>query len=95
MRRTVGLLCLLVLVSMMPLADALAQSTPARGAVHGAILGGALGGRRGAAIGAAAGAIAGSHHSRHHWQSPYYWHHGRCWVRSSHGSHPVHSRYCH
>jgi hypothetical protein len=93
MKRGLPLLFVLALATAIPLADALAQSSPGRGAVGGAIIGGAVGGRRGAAIGATAGAIAGSH--GRHWHSPYYWRHGRCWVRSRHGaSHPVANRYC-
>jgi hypothetical protein len=93
MHRSLSLLFVLALAATIPLADALAQSSPGRGAVGGALIGGAVGGRRGAAIGAVAGAVAGSH--RRHWHNPYYWRHGRCWVRSQHGgSHPVASRYC-
>jgi hypothetical protein len=93
MYRSLPLLFILTLATTIPLADALAQSSPGRGAVGGAIIGGAVGGRRGAAIGAAAGAVAGSH--RRHWHNSYYWRHGRCWVRSGHGgSHPVANRYC-
>ncbi|WNV07035.1 YMGG-like glycine zipper-containing protein [Tardiphaga sp. 709] len=93
MRRISTLLVLLTLSAVVPLADALAQSAAGRGAVSGAIIGGAVGGRRGAAIGAATGAAVGSH--RRHWHNRYYWRHGRCWVRTSHGrSHPVSHRYC-
>jgi hypothetical protein len=93
MKRGLPLLFVLALAATIPLADALAQRSPGRGAVGGAIIGGAVGGRRGAVIGATAGAIAGSH--GRHWHSPYYWRHGRCWVRSRHGaSHPVANRYC-
>jgi hypothetical protein len=92
MHRSLPLLFVLALATAIPLTDALAQSSPGRGAVGGAIIGGAVGGRRGAAIGAVAGAAAGSRRHRH---NPYYWRHGRCWVRSHHGgSHPVASRYC-
>jgi uncharacterized protein YcfJ len=91
MRRILASLFLLALVGVIPLADALAQT--GRGALSGAVIGGAIGGRRGAAIGAATGAIAGSH--RRHSHGHYYWHHGRCWVRTSSGrSHEVSSRYC-
>lgn len=94
MRRISTLLFLLALSAAVPLADALAQSGAGRGAVSGAIIGGAVGGPRGAAIGAATGAAVGSHRRRH-WRSPYYWRHGRCWVRTSSGrSHPVSHRYC-
>jgi uncharacterized protein YcfJ len=93
MRRIAFLLLLLGMAITLPLADALAQSSTARGAVSGAIIGGAVGGRRGAAVGAIAGAAAGSH--RRHSRSHYYWRHGRCWVRTSSGrSHQVSSRYC-
>jgi uncharacterized protein YcfJ len=93
MRRIVFSLLLLGMVMVIPLADALAQSSTTRGAVSGAIIGGAVGGRRGAAVGAIAGAAAGSH--RRHSRSHYYWRHGRCWVRTSSGrSHQVSSRYC-
>lgn len=91
MHRIPVLLFFLALATIVPLADALAQSSPGRGAVGGAIIGGAIGGRRGAAVGAIAGAAAGS---RRHWHSHYYWRHGRCWVRTHSGSHPVASRYC-
>jgi hypothetical protein len=93
MRRILTSLCLLALVTLIPLADALAQSSAGRGAVSGAIIGGAVGGRRGAAVGAATGAVVGSH--RRHWHGHYYWRHGRCWVRTSNGrSHQVANRYC-
>jgi len=93
MSRIIGFLFLLALMIVVPLTDALAQSSTARGAVSGAIIGGAIGGRRGAAIGATSGAIVGSH--RHHARSRYYWRHGRCWVRTSSGrSHKVSNRYC-
>ncbi|MBR1271918.1 hypothetical protein JQ629_30990 [Bradyrhizobium sp. AUGA SZCCT0222] len=93
MRRIVFSLLLLGMAMTIPLEDALAQSSTARGAVSGAIIGGAVGGRRGAAVGAIAGAAAGSH--RRHSRSHYYWRQGRCWVRASSGrSHQVSSRYC-
>jgi hypothetical protein len=86
------ILLLLGFATMVPLADALAQSSVTRGAVSGAIIGGAVGGRRGAAIGATAGAVAGAH--RRHWHS-YYWRYGQCWYRSRSGrSHRVPNRYC-
>jgi uncharacterized protein YcfJ len=91
MHRILSLLFFLVLATTIPLADALAQSSAGRGAVGGAIIGGAIGGRRGAAVGAIAGAAAGS---RRHARSHYYWRHGRCWVSTHRGSHPVSSRYC-
>jgi hypothetical protein len=56
MHRILSLLFFLMLATTIPLADALAQSSPGRGAVGGAIIGGAIGGRRGAAVGAIAGA---------------------------------------
>jgi hypothetical protein len=90
MHRTISLLFFLALATIIPAADALAQSSAGRGAVGGAIIGGAIGGRRGAAVGAIAGAAAGSRHSRGH----YYWRHGRCWFRTHGRSHPVSSRYC-
>ena len=89
MNRILPLLFFLALATIIPLTDVLAQSSPARGAVGGAIIGGAIGGRRGAAVGAIAGAAAGSRRHSH-----YYWRHGRCWVRTYRGSHPVASRYC-
>jgi hypothetical protein len=91
MHRILVLSFFLALSMIIPLADALAQSSPGRSAVGGAILGGAIGGRRGAAVGAIAGAAAGS---RRHSRSHYYWRHGRCWVSTHRGSHPVSSRYC-
>jgi uncharacterized protein YcfJ len=91
MHRILPSLFFLALATTIPLTDALAQSSPGRGAVGGAIIGGAIGGRRGAAVGAIAGAAAGSRRHRH---SHYYWRHGRCWVRTHSASHPVASRYC-
>jgi Glycine zipper len=91
MHRILVLSFFLALATIIPLADALAQSSPGRGAVGGAIIGGAIGGRRGAAVGAIAGAASGS---RRRWHNQYYWRHGRCWVRTHSGSHPVASRYC-
>jgi uncharacterized protein YcfJ len=93
MGRIFSFLFLLTLVTAVPLTDTLAQSSAGRGAVSGAIIGGAVGGRRGAAIGAATGAVVGGH--RQHSRSRYYWRHGDCWVRTSHGrSHRVSRRYC-
>lgn len=93
MGRILNFLFLLALMTVVPLTDALAQSSAGRGAVSGAIIGGAVGGRRGAAIGAASGAVVGGH--RRHARSHYYWRHGSCWVRSSNGrSHQVSRRYC-
>lgn len=60
MHRFLAPLFLLALVTTIPLADALAQSSAGRGAVSGAIIGGAVGGRRGAAVGAATGAVVGA-----------------------------------
>jgi hypothetical protein len=90
MLRMLSLFFFLALATTIPFAGSLAQSSAGRGAVGGAIIGGAIGGRRGAAVGAIAGAAAGSRHMRNH----YYWRHGRCWVRTHRGSHPVASRYC-
>ena len=94
MKRCLALLFLLGLATLVPLTEALAQSSTTRGAVSGAIIGGAVGGRRGAAIGATAGAVAGAHRSHRHWNN-YYWRHGQCWYRSRSGrSHSVSHRYC-
>ena len=93
MRWALVTLVLGTLITMIPLADALAQNSAARGAVSGAVIGGAVGGRRGAGIGAATGAVVGSHHRRH-WHNHYYWRHGACWVRTSGRSHQVSNRYC-
>jgi len=94
MKRCLILLLLLGLATLVPLAEAFAQSSAGRGAVSGAIIGGAVGGRRGAAIGATAGAIAGANRSHRNWHN-YYWRHGQCWYRSRSGrSHPVSHRYC-
>jgi uncharacterized membrane protein len=93
MHRILAPLFLLAVMTTMPLAEALAQSSAGRGALSGAVIGGAVGGRRGAAIGAATGAVVGSH--RRHSRSHYYWRHGQCRVRTSSGrSHQVSNRYC-
>ena len=93
MRRISNLLFLLALMALLPITDALAQSSAGRSAVSGAIIGGAVGGRRGASVGAVTGAVVGG--NRRHWHNHYYWRHGHCWVRTSNGrSHQVSSRYC-
>jgi len=93
MRRIVISLFLLGMAMIIPLADALAQTSTGRSAVGGAIIGGAIGGRRGAAVGAITGAAVAN--SRRHSRNHYYWRHGRCWVRTSNGrSHQVSNRYC-
>ena len=96
MRQLMVSLILLGSAAVMPIEDASAQ------VLGGAVVGGAIGGPRGAAIGATTGAIVRArrgHWHGHHgiWRghSFYYWHHGRCWVRTSSGrSHVVAAHFC-
>jgi hypothetical protein len=96
MRHVLASLILLGSATVMPIEDASAQ------VVGGAIVGGAIGGPRGAAIGATTGAVVRAR--RGHWHGHngiwrgnnfYYWHAGRCWVRTAHGHrHVVAAHFC-
>ncbi|RTL50193.1 MAG: glycine zipper 2TM domain-containing protein [Bradyrhizobiaceae bacterium] len=89
MRWVAILIVLLGLAAVMPLTDAMAQSSAGRGAViggaSGAIIGGAIGGGRGAAIGAAVGAGTGAVAGNQRSVRYYYWRHNRCWARLRNG----------
>lgn len=104
MRRYALAVMLSALAAIVVVAEAHAQqrsSATGRGAVMGglggAAIGGIAGGGRGAAIGGAVGlgtgALIGNQMERR--RGNYYWHDGRCWVRTRNNEfHPVGAQNC-